>query len=235
MHHTSTTPPHPAIEVRALSTLSPTHAALRQVSFSVASGAVALLVGPDAGAHTTLLQLLAGQLSPTGGRVRICGLDVRTARLAAAERTGYLPARTPDCGHMRVADILGFAFKARALSADRDDVRLSDTVVRCHLRRHLDVPWSSLDRGLQRQVALALVLLHGPDVLLLDRTLDGLNARSHARLTHVVEDLRGTHTILLATASALVDSLRCDQVLFLEDGHLRYDGPPAGLSIPAPA
>ena len=116
MHHTSTIPSHPAIEVRALSTLSPTQAVLRQVSFSVDNGTVALLIGPDTAAHTTLLQLLAGRLSPTGGRVRICGLDVRTARLAAAKRTGHLPAQAPDCGHMRVADILGFAFKARALS-----------------------------------------------------------------------------------------------------------------------
>ena len=235
MHHTSTILSHPAIEVRALSTLSPTQAVLRQVSFSVDRGTVALLTGPDTAAHTTLLQLLAGRLSPTGGRVRMCGLDVRTARLAASGRTGYLPAQTPDCGHMRVADILGFAFKARGLSADTDESRLSHTIGRCHLHDRLDVPWSSLDQGLQRQVTLALVLLHGPDVLLLDRTLDGLDTRARARLMDVVEGLRTTHTLLIATSSAPIDSLRCDQVLYLEDGHLRYDGPAAGLSMSAPA
>lgn len=235
MHHSSTIPTHPAIEVRALGTLSPSQAVLRQVSFSVDNRSVALLVGPDRTAHTTLLQLLAGQVSPTGGRVRICGLDVRTSRLAAAERTGYLPARTPDCGHMRVSDILGFAFKARALSADADESRLARAIDRCHLRECLDAPWSSLDQGLQRQVALALVLLHAPDVLLLDRTLDDLDTRSRVRLMDVLEGLRATHTILLATASAPLDSLRCDQVLYLEDGHLRYDGAPSGLPVSAPA
>lgn len=208
---------------------------LRQISFSVDTGTVALLVGPDVAAHTTLLQVLAGQLIPTGGRVRICGLDVRTARLAAAERTGYVPARVPDGGHMRVADLLGFALRARALAANTGESRLADVVARCHLGDHLDVAWSALDEGQQRQVALALVLLHDPDVLLLDRTLDGLDAPARARLLAVLDGLRATHTILLTTASAHVDGLGATQALYVEDGHLRYDGPVAGLSRSARA
>lgn len=215
--------------------MSPTQAPLRQLTFSVAAGAAAVLIGSDEGGKTTLMRLLAGHLIPTGGRVRVSGIDLRTSRLAASARVGYLPARVPDWGHMSVRDIVGFGARARGIAGNELEVRVDSVVESTGLAPRLGAAWSALDLAWQRQVAIALLLLQAPDTLLLDRVLDDLSPDGRARLIGRLLLLRERLTLFVSASTADLAALPWDRVLVLDAGQLSYDGAPAGLPLVARA
>jgi len=212
--------PHLAIEVRALSTLSGARATLRDLTFSVPRGTLAAVIGPGGSGKTTLMKLLAGHLTPTGGRIRLCGIDIRTARLELSSRVGYVPAHGPRCGQMPLGELLAFSARARQVEASTLDLHLRDIATRCDLAHALSTPFGELDAASHRLAALALALLHGPDVLLLDAYLDGLDAAATLRLDRVLAGLRGAHTVLLTGTHDVLWGLPADQVLRLDAGRL---------------
>ena len=187
--------------------------------FRSEAGQLTAIVGPRGSGKTTLLRVLAGHLTPTGGRVRVHGIDMRTARLTATERVGYVPATGPDCGHMPVRDVLAFAARARGVNQAGADVALHTLVTLCGLAPALDRPWNTLSTGWRRQAALGLALLHGPDILLLDDFLTGLDAEEHERLSHLVRRMGPVRTPIIAGES--IPDLHIDRVLRLESGQLR--------------
>ena len=95
------TRPIPAIDVRALSKLHGQAPALLDVTFAADSRELVVITGPAGAGKTTLLKLLAGHMMPSGGRIRIHGIDARTSRLAASAQVGYVPQTLMSCGSMR--------------------------------------------------------------------------------------------------------------------------------------
>jgi ABC-type multidrug transport system ATPase subunit len=216
----------PAIDVRALSKLHGAKAALLDLTFSVKAGALAAIVGGPGSGKSTLLKLLAGHMIPTGGRIRICGKDVRTERLHVMSRIGYVPQAKARFGEMRACDLLQFSGRARGLTPLLLEQRQRDVAGFCTIDELMQVPFARLGAADRARVTLAQALLHDPQVLLLDDVVEPLSPAESCGLAEILQRLRGRLTVLVSGAPSLPGLIATDHVLQLNDGRLVFDGQP---------
>lgn len=213
----------PAIDVRALSKLHGASPALLDVTFSIPRGLLVTVVGASGAGKSTLLKLLAGQIAPSGGRIRICGADARTHRIEMTSHVGYVPEARLACGALCPAEILDFSGRARRIARQALDRRLREVVHMCGLERHLHQPFHRIEAGGRVRVALAQALLHEPSVLLLDGLFAGLDAADADDIGFLVNALRQHTTIVVSGAPEALGRLAPDTVLVLERGRLASD------------
>ena len=143
-------------------------AALQGVSFAVPRGQVTAFLGPNGAGKSTTMKILTGYLAPTSGTARIAGHDVTTHRRQAATQLGYLPENGPLYLDMTPMSLLAFFGRARGLTPPKLDERISKVVVKCALEPVLHKPILKLSKGYRQRVGMAQVLLHDPDVLIMD-------------------------------------------------------------------
>lgn len=222
-----TSPPQarrtPAIDVRALSKLHGQTPALLDVTFAADDRELVVIAGPTNAGKTTLLKLLAGHMTPSGGRIRIHGIDARTLRLAASASVGYVPQTLMSCGDMHPGDLLTFSGQARQIAPGQLDARLRDVIGECELEGALGSTCAALDAPARARVAIAQVLLHDPSVLLLDDVVPLAGRRDAGSLAQLVHRLRRHRTVLLAGPVSLVDAFPGARLITLAHGRLTFD------------
>ena len=223
---------HPAnldartIDVRAVSKFFGNSAVLHDVTFSVDRGERALLLGEPGSGKSTLLKVLAGHVTPSGGRVRICGVDGRTSRLALNARIGFVGQRIGPVGTLGVADMLRFSGRAKHLPEDTLEQRVAEVLELCELDAR--AASSKAAEGEHRvREAVALALLHAPDVLLLDSCLSGHNPRECRAMTRTLDRLRATNlTVLASGGPGLERAWTADRSFQLRKGRLHHHSDP---------
>ena len=213
------------IEADGLSKYYRDFAAIRDVSFTINQGEVVAFLGPNGAGKSTTLKLLTGYLAPSAGVARIAGHDMSTDRLAAAKRLGYLPENGPLYEDMTPRGLLEFFADARGMSNSQKRGRIDAVIAQCHLESVLGKPIGKLSKGYRQRVGMAQVLLHEPDVLIMDEPTAGLDPNQIAEVRDMIRDLGKSKTILLSTHVMQEVEAMCQRVLFIDEGRLKYDGP----------
>ena len=173
--------------------------ALDDVSLEVAPGEVIGLLGPNGSGKTTLIRLLTGYLTPSTGRLRVAGHDTVEAPMEARRRIGYVPESVPLYAHMRVREFLGFMARLRGVPAAVAAGAVARAAARTGLGDVLAVPIRTLSRGFRQRVAIAQALVHDPEVVILDEPTNGLDPRQIIETRRLIQDLAGTHTVLVSS------------------------------------
>jgi ABC-2 type transport system ATP-binding protein len=212
------------IEARGLTKYFGSFAAIVDVSFKVHRGEVVAFLGPNGAGKSTTLKLLTGYLAPSGGEARIAGHDMSTDRLAGSARLGYLPENGPLYPDMTPRGLLRFFAKARGLSAQRARQRINAVVELCALGSVIGKPIGKLSRGYRQRVGMAQVLLHEPDVLVLDEPTAGLDPNQIHEVRETIRRLGNSKTILLSTHILQEVEAMTSRVLFINEGRLVYEG-----------
>lgn len=209
------------IEAQGLSKYYGRFAAIEDVSFKVHQGEVVAFLGPNGAGKSTTMKLLTGYLAPSKGTARIAGHDMFTDRLAGASRLGYLPENGPLYPGMTPRGLLNFFASARGVSGKRVDA----VIRQCSLGAVVGKPIEKLSRGYRQRVGMAQVLLHEPDVLILDEPTAGLDPNQIHEVRGTIRELGKTKTILLSTHILQEVEAMADRVLFIDEGRLVFDGP----------
>jgi ABC-2 type transport system ATP-binding protein len=212
------------IEAEGLSKYYGGFAAVEGVSFQVHQGEVVAFLGPNGAGKSTTMKLLTGYLAPSAGTARIAGHDMATDRLAGAARLGYLPENGPLYPDMTPRGLLRFFAQARGLSAARTRDRIAAVVDLCGLGSVIGKPIGKLSRGFRQRVGMAQVLLHEPDVLVLDEPTAGLDPNQIHEVRETIRKLGQQKTILLSTHILQEVEAMAERVLFIDEGRLIYDG-----------
>ena len=218
------------IEADGLSKFYGDFAACRDISFSINRCEVAAFLGPNGAGKSTTMKLLTGYLAPSEGVARIAGYNMATERLAAAQRLGYLPENGPLYPDMTPRSLLRFFGTARGMSARQIDERLEVVVDLCKLGTVIGKPIGKLSKGFRQRVGMAQVLLHEPDVLIMDEPTAGLDPNQIREVRDTVRRLGETKTILLATHILQEVDAMCNRVIFINEGRLVFDGTPQQLT-----
>jgi len=210
------------IEIRNLVKSFGPRVALAGVNLSVEAGEFVTLVGPNGAGKTTLLRVLATLTRPTSGTVQVAGLDLSRAGEEVRRRIGFLSHRTLLYEDLSAEQNL--RFYARMYDLDEGPARIRDLLKRVGLaaRQHDQV--RTLSRGMQQRLALVRVLLHRPQVLLLDEPYTGLDPQAARVLTGLLDELAGEGCTILLTTHDLNRGLAMGQrVGVLARGRLVYD------------
>ena len=201
--------------------------ALDDVSFTVESGEMFGLIGPDGAGKTTSIRIACGLLAADGGQVRILGRDpIRQHRSVTAE-LGYLSQRFSLYGDLSIDENIGFFAEihgVRGYEAARDRL-LEMTQLTPFRARRAD----RLSGGMKQKLALACTLVHEPRILVLDEPTTGVDPVSRREFWKLLSEflLRGL-TIVMSTPY-LDEAERCGRVALLHDGRLLAVDHPAHL------
>jgi len=219
----------PMIEADGLSKFYGDFAATRDVSFTVSEGEVAAFLGPNGAGKSTTMKLLTGYLSPSTGTARIAGYDTTDQRIEASRRLGYLPENGPLYPDMTPRMLLKFFGQARGMGSAKLGERIEAVINQCRLEAVIGKPIGKLSKGYRQRVGMAQVLLHEPDVLILDEPTAGLDPNQIREVRKLIRTLGETKTVLLSTHILQEVEAMCNRVIFINEGRVVFDGPPAEL------
>ena len=168
------------------------------------------------------MKLLTGFLAPSAGVARICGQDVATDRLSIANRVGYLPENGPLYTEMTPMALLNFFAEVRGLKGSEKSDRIEKVINDCAIADVMHKAIGKLSRGYRQRVGMANVLLHDPDILIMDEPTAGLDPNQILDVRKLVRSLG--KTILLSTHILQEVHEMADRVLLIHEGRLVFDG-----------
>ncbi|MEN6450611.1 MAG: ATP-binding cassette domain-containing protein [Thermoguttaceae bacterium] len=212
------------IEAAGLSKYYGRFAAIENVSFKVHQGEVVAFLGPNGAGKSTTMKVLTGYLAASAGAARIAGHDMATDRLAGSMRLGYLPENGPLYPDMTPRALLGFFAEARGLPPNQRKERIANVIELCSLGSVIGKPIGKLSRGYRQRVGMAQVLLHEPDVLILDEPTAGLDPNQIHEVRETIRKLGRSKTILLSTHILQEVEAMASRALFINEGRLVFDG-----------
>jgi ABC-2 type transport system ATP-binding protein len=212
------------IEASGLTKYFGNFAAIVDVSFTVPRGQVAAFLGPNGAGKSTTMRVLTGYLAPSAGTAMIAGHNMAADRLAGASRLGYLPENGPLYDDMTPRTLLEFFAAARGLDRRKRRQRVEAVIEQCALGSVVGKAIGKLSRGYRQRVGMAQVLLHEPDVLILDEPTAGLDPNQIHEVRETIRRLGRDKTILLSTHILQEVEAMADRILMISEGTLVYDG-----------
>ncbi|MBI5141088.1 MAG: ABC transporter ATP-binding protein [Nitrospirae bacterium] len=204
--------------------------AVRGVSFTVREGESLGLLGPNGAGKTTIMRMITGSLPPTGGAVKIDGLDMYDHPAAIKKIIGYLPERPPLYPDMTVREYLGFAASIRGVASDAIDEAIRRTASICGVTDRLNKLIRSLSKGYQQRVGLAQALVHEPRVLILDEPTSGLDPRQIIEIRDLIRDLGESRTVIFSSHILSEVTAVCSKVAIIGNGRLLLEESMSGVS-----
>jgi ABC-2 type transport system ATP-binding protein len=217
------------IEARGLSKQFGKFMAVRDVTFSIPRGQVVAFLGPNGAGKTTTMRLLTGFIAPTHGTARIAGIDIQADRIEAARHLGYLPENGPLYPDMTPHGLLQFFGEARGLAGATLRGRIDAVLGQCALESVEYKPIGKLSKGYRQRVSMAQALLHDPEVLIMDEPTSGLDPNQIRGVRKLIRELGKSKTVMVSTHILQEVEPVADRVLFIHDGKIVFDGPPAAL------
>ena len=214
----------PMIEAVGLSKYYGEFAAAEGVTFGVPAGQVAAFLGPNGAGKSTTMKMLTGYMSPSAGQARIAGFDMQRDRLEGAKRLGYLPENGPLYPDMNPRALLEFFADARGMDETQKRNRIEAVIEMCRIGDVIGKPVGKLSKGYRQRVGMAQVLLHEPDVLIMDEPTAGLDPNQIREVRNTIRKLGESKTILLSTHILQEVEAICDRVIFICEGRVVFDG-----------
>ena len=219
--------PIPMIEAKGLCKYYGDFIAVEDLNFTINEGEIVAFLGPNGAGKSTTMKMLTGFLAPSAGTSRICGLEVSENRWEVANRIGYLPENGPLYEEMTPIGLLNFFGDARNMDKNFKASRIEKVIDQCALQTVVTKPISKLSRGFRQRVGMANVLLHEPDVLIMDEPTAGLDPNQVLEVRKTIKGLG--KTILLSTH--ILQEVRnvADRILLINQGRLVFSGTPDDL------
>jgi len=206
--------------------------AVAGISFTVEAGEMVGYVGPNGAGKSTTIKMLTGILQPSGGHMRVDGLDPARDRLELARRIGVVfGQRTQLWWDLPLIDSLDLLRHIYRVPAEAYRRRLASFVDLLDLGPFLHTPVRQLSLGQRMRGDLAAALLHEPPILYLDEPTIGLDVVAKARMRDFLAEInreRGV-TVLLTTHDMADIGRLCSRLLIIDHGRLIYDGSLAAI------
>jgi ABC-2 type transport system ATP-binding protein len=195
--------------------------AVKSLELDLEKGDVFGFIGPNGAGKTTTMRILATLLNPTWGEAYVCGYSIYTRPRDIRRVIGYMPDFFGVYDDMKVIEYLEFfaaAYRIKGAARRRicDDVL---DLVELGYKREALV--TSLSRGMTQRLGLARVLLHDPQVLLLDEPASGLDPRARIEIRGLLKQLRNLGKTIMVSSHILPELADiCNKIGIIERGEL---------------
>ena len=225
-----TAPPIPAVQTYGLTRMYGTLAALSGLDLTVNRGDLFGFIGSNGAGKTTTLRILATFLAPSAGRAVILGHDVVRDADAVRHVIGYMPDFFGVYKDMEVTEYLDFFGACYKIPTAQREKTVSDVLELVGLTEKKGALIGALSRGMQQRLGLARVLIHDPQLLLLDEPASGLDPRARIEMMAILQELQRLGKTIIISSHILseLQSL-CNRVAIIEKGKLIYCGAVQGV------
>ncbi len=208
------------IEVQHLTKRYGRVTAVDDISFRVERGEILGFLGPNGAGKTTTMRVLTGYMPATEGKAIVAGFDVFDQAVEAKRRTGYLPETPPLYPDMSVIEYLHFVARIKGVPSGERRQRTQQVMERTRVADMANRLCGTLSKGYKQRVGLAQVLIHNPDVLILDEPTAGLDPKQIIETRELIKELAGDHTIILSTHILPEVAQTCQRVVIINKGRV---------------
>jgi ABC-2 type transport system ATP-binding protein len=209
------------IQVQGLTRYYGKLCAVRDISFEVHRGEVFGLLGSNGAGKSTTIKMLCGLLKPTRGSVSVAGVDLARKPLQAKAMLGYLPENPVLYDRLTGMEMLELVGALRKLSPRLLRQRAKYYSEALGLGGQMQSEVGTYSKGMRQKLAIAMTLVHDPEVVLLDEPAAGLDPRYTRLLKEWVRNIsQGGHTVLLSTHITEMAASLCDRIAVIDHGRL---------------
>nr|WP_251140404.1 ribosome-associated ATPase/putative transporter RbbA [Rhodoferax sp. U11-2br] len=235
-HHTLVMPPRqpssgpPAIEASHLTQRFGDFTAVSDVSFRIERGEIFGFLGSNGCGKTTTMKMLTGLLPPTEGQATLFGKTVDARDLATRKQVGYMSQAFSLYGELTVRQNLDLHAHLFNLPPDTIGPRLDELVKRFSLEVYLDEPAAGLPLGIRQRLSLAVAVVHGPKLLILDEPTSGVDPIARDQFWELLAELsRSQGVTIFISTHFMNEAERCDRISLMHAGRVLASDTPEAL------
>jgi ABC-2 type transport system ATP-binding protein len=200
--------------------------AIKSLSLKIEKGEMVGLVGPDGAGKTTLLRILASIMAPTSGTATVAGFDIVKDSEKLKEKIGYMPQRFGLYEDLTAQENLDFFSEVYQLTREQKKGKYAEVFRFSQLEPFKNFLAGNLSGGMKQKLALSCVLLHTPEILLLDEPTRGVDPISRRDFWSILFEQQKKGMTIFISTSYMDEAERCQKVAFLDQGRLiAYDAP----------
>jgi ABC-2 type transport system ATP-binding protein len=214
--------------------------AVQDVNLRVAAGQFFGFLGPNGAGKSTTIKMLTGLLAPTSGQIEILGMDFSAQTTAVKRQIGVVPEGLALFGRLTGAEYLTFVGRMYGLDRETTAKRTAELLDFMQLANEPKKLVTDYSHGMQKKLALAAAVIHGPKILFLDEPFEGVDAIAAGTLKSMLQRMiaRGATIFLTSHVLEIVERL-CSHVAIIDRGALVAQGSleelRAGVEAQAPA
>jgi ABC-2 type transport system ATP-binding protein len=199
--------------------------AVDRLTLKLERGDVYGFIGPNGSGKTTTMRMLATLLNPTWGEATVCGHSIYTGSKEIRRSIGYMPDFFGVYDDMKVTEYLEFFAAAYRITGPDRRKKVEQVLDYVDLGYKRDALVTSLSRGMTQRLGLARVLLHDPQVLLLDEPASGLDPRARIEMRELIKRLRKENKTIMLSSHILPELAEiCNKIGIIERGKLLFNG-----------
>ena len=195
--------------------------AVKGLELDLQKGDVFGFIGPNGAGKTTTMRILATLLNPTWGEAYVCGFSIYTQARDIRRVVGYMPDFFGVYDDMKVIEYLEFFAAAYRIKGAKRRKVCDEVLDLVDLGYKREALVTSLSRGMTQRLGLARVLLHDPQVLLLDEPASGLDPRARIEIRGLLKELRNLGKTIMVSSHILPELADiCNKIGIIERGEL---------------
>ncbi len=200
--------------------------AVDDISFSVAPGQFFGFLGPNGAGKSTTIKMLTGLLEPSAGSIEILGKPFSASALELKRQIGVVPEGMALFGRLTAPEYLRFVGRMYGLDKQTTNLRTQELLEFMQLANENKKLVTDFSHGMQKKLALAAAVIHGPKVLFLDEPFEGVDAIAAGMLKTMLQGMinRGATIFLTTHVLEIVERL-CSHVAIISKGRLVANGP----------
>lgn len=192
---------------------------LENIDFEVKDNEILGLVGANGAGKTTLLNIIAGIWPPDKGTVEIDGINIQERELDVKAKIGYIPDAPFFYPKLTGREFLAFAGSLYKLLPEKLNQKISELERALELSFWMDELMEGYPRGVRQKMTFAAMLLHSPNVLLLDEPLTNLDPKSSRLVKEMLQNMaRRGASILLSTHILEIAEKLCQRIIVINKG-----------------
>jgi ABC-2 type transport system ATP-binding protein len=204
--------------------------AVDAIDLDVPTGELFGFLGPNGAGKTTTLRMIAGILRPTGGTVRIGGVDIAADPTAAKMKMGFIPDRPFIYEKLTGAEFLRFVGGLYGQDGAQLEHRARELLALFDLEEWRDELVESYSHGMRQKLIISSAFVHRPEVIVVDEPMVGLDPKAARILKDLFREyVRRGHTIMMSTHTLEVAESLCDRIAIIQAGKIRAAGTMAEL------
>jgi ABC-2 type transport system ATP-binding protein len=215
----------PMVDIQGLSVFYGKQLAVNKLSLTIPRGEVFVFIGPNGAAKTTTIKVLATLLKPSYGSVRVMGTDVTASPQSVRRNIGYVPDSFGVYEDLSVVEYLHFFSAAYRIPREKRAGTVMDVLALTDLSNKAGSQVDALSRGMKQRLGIARILLHDPQLLLLDEPASGLDPRARIELRELLKELQRMGKTILVSSHILHELAQlCTRIGIIEAGKLVAEG-----------
>ncbi len=205
--------------------------ALKQIDFLAKKGKMTALIGPDGAGKTTTMRLICGLMDPTGGSLKVLGLDSVKDASEIQSRISYMPQKFGLYEDLTIQENMDLYADLHGVPDDVRKTRFAKLLDMTGLAPFTDRLAGKLSGGMKQKLGLACTLVRSPDLLLLDEPTVGVDPLSRKDLWIIINQMvQEEHLSVIVCTAYMNEAAMCDEVYVLNEGNILFNGTPDGLS-----